>query len=710
MRQLPIPIRWAGGLAGAAALTVAIAGQRICRLQAQSSQDLHAPMSKIEEVKDNYHGVEVVDPYRWLEDQHSPATRAWIDAQNQYTASLLDRWPQREQLQRRVAQLLKIDSINVPTERNGRLFFVKQSAEQDQGVLCLKRPDGHEEVLVDPNPLSADHTVSVALEAVSEDGTVVAYGLRQGGEDEITVHLRDVDKQADLPDVLPKANYFEVAIKPDKSGLYYARGGSAPRVFYHTLGSDPAKDEMVFGEGYGADKIIVADLSDDGRYLIIHVLYGSAADTTEVYVQDLQNHGQIEPLIKGIPARFFGQVGGDTLFVQTNWNAPKNRVLAVDLRRPERENWQEVVPESAAAIDSIALADEQLVVIYTENASSRIRVFTAAGKHLRDVPLPAIGTITGFNARWDGRRAFYGYTSFHIPFLVEEYDAAEGQQKVWASVKVPIPVDQLEVKQVWYASKDGTRVPMFLLAQKGVNLDGNRPTLLTGYGGFNVINSPYFSPTAALWVESGGVFALANLRGGGEFGEAWHRAGMFEKKQNVFDDFIAAAEWLIANHYTQPSRLAIMGTSNGGLLVGAALTQRPELFRAVVCIHPLLDMLRYEKFMEAQYWVSEYGTAENPEQFKYIAAYSPYQNVKAGTRYPAVLFMTGDGDTRVDPLHARKMAARVQAATASDKPIMIRYDIQAGHSAGLPVSKRIDQIVDAAGFLMWQLDVRLPPG
>ncbi len=710
MRQLPCPIRRAGGIAGAAALIVAIAGHWLCRLQAQSTQDLQAPMTKTEEVKDNYHGVEVVDPYRWLEDQHSPATRAWIDAQNQYAASLLDRWPQREQLRRRVAQLLKIDSINVPTERKGRLFFVKQAAEQDQGVLCLKRPDGHEEVLVDPNPLSADHTVSVALEAVSEDGTLVAYGLRQGGEDEITVHLRDVDKQLDLPDVLPKANYFEVAIKPDKSGLYYARGGKAPRVFYHALGTDPPKDEMVFGEGYGADKIIVAGISDDGRYLIIHVLYGSAADTTEIYVQDLQSHGTIKPIVKDIPARFFGQAGGDTLFVQTNWNAPKNRVLAIDLRHPERENWKEVVPESASAIDSIALAHEQLVVTYTENASSRIRVFTAAGKHLRDVPLPAIGTVTGFNGRWNGRQAFYGYTSFHIPFLVEEYDAAEGQQKVWASVKVPIPVDTLEVKQVWYASKDGTRVPMFLLAQKGVNLDGNRPTLLTGYGGFNVINSPYFSPTAALWVESGGVFALANLRGGGEFGEAWHRAGMFEKKQNVFDDFIAAAEWLIANHYTQPSRLAIMGTSNGGLLVGAALTQRPELFRAVVCMHPLLDMLRYEKFMEAQYWVSEYGTAENAEQFKYIAAYSPYQNVKAGTKYPAVLFMTGDGDTRVDPLHARKMAARVQAADASDKPIIIRYDIQAGHSAGLPVSKRIDQIVDVAGFLMWQLDVQLPPG
>lgn len=285
----------------------------------------------------------------------------------------------------------------------------------------------------------------------------------------------------------------------------------------------------------------------------------------------------------------------------------------------------------------------------------------------------------------------------------------EGKQEQWAQVKVPIDMEKLEVKQVWFTSKDGTRVPMFLLGQKGIKLDGARPTLMTGYGGFNYIDSPYYSPTAALWVENGGVFVEANLRGGGEFGEAWHQAGMMEKKQNVFDDFLGAAEWLIANHYTNPSQLAIMGSSNGGLLVGAALTQRPDLFRAVVCSHPLLDMLRYEKFMEAQYWVSEYGTAENPAQFKYLAAYSPYQNVKQGVKYPAVLLMTGDGDTRVDPLHARKMAAQLQAATASDRPVLLRYDIQAGHSAGLPISKRIDQLVDSEEFLMWQLGVHLAP-
>ncbi len=710
MKDYHLNVFFSGLWAGFLSLTLALAALWACNLRAQSSPEPRPPMTMTDQVKDNYHGVEVIDPYRWLEDQHSPATRAWIDAQNRYTQSLLDAWPQREELKRRVAGLLKIESIDVPTEHNDRLFFIKRAADQDQGVLYVrKNRGGTDEVLVDPNPLSADHTVSVTLENVSDDGTLVAYGLRQGGEDEVTVHLLDVDKRTELPDVLPKARYDDIAIKPDKSGLYYSRAGKAPRVFYHTLGTDLAKDLLIFGEGYGADKGFSADLSEGGRYLIIQVWHGAAADQTEVYWQDLQAHGPIKTIVNDVSARFIGQAGGDTLFVQTNWKAPKNRILAIDLKNPARENWKEVVPESSSVIDSMALAHRELVVIYNENASSRIQVFDAVGKHVRDVPLPAIGTVTGFNSRWAGDQAFYGYTSFHIPLWVQQYDVPTGKQELWAQVKVPVDPERLEVKQVWYTSKDGTRIPMFLMGQKGMKLDGARPTLLTGYGGFNVIESPYFSPLAAFWVENGGLFAKPNLRGGGEFGEAWHLAGMMEKKQNVFDDFLSAAEWLIENHYTNPSQLALAGNSNGGLLVGAALTQRPDLFRAVLCTHPLLDMLRYQKFMEAQYWVSEYGSSDDPAQFKYLAAYSPYQNVKPGVKYPAVLLMTGDGDTRVDPLHARKMAARLQAATASDQHILLRYDTQAGHSGGLPVSKQIDQLADGAEFLMWQLRVRLAP-
>jgi len=697
---------------GAIALTFATVTLQVGKTRAQSLEEPRPPATKVEQVKDDYHGTEVVDPYRWLEDQQSPATRAWIDAQNKYTESLLDIWPGRGELKRRVAALLKIDRLDVPTERNGRLFFTNRRADQEQAVLyARKAPKAPDEVLVDPNPLSSDHTVSVTLEAESDDGTLVAYGLRQGGKDEVTVHFLDVDKHTELTDVLPEALYSAIAIKPDKSGLYYAREGKTPRVFYHAMSTDAAKDQLIFGGGLGEDKGLGVELSEGGRYLIIHVWHGSAADQTEIYEQDLQAPGPIKPIVNDIVARFSGQVGGDTLFVQTNWKAPKNRILAIDLRNPARETWQEVVPESSSAIDSLALAGGNLVVNYTENASSRVRVFDAAGKPQRDVQLPAIGSVAEFSSRWAGDQTFYGFTSFHVPLMVEQYNMTAGKQALWAEVKVPIDTGKFKVQQVWYTSKDGTRVPMFILSQKGVKLDGARPTLLTGYGGFDLIQSPYFSAMAAIWVENGGVFALPNLRGGGEFGEAWHRAGMREKKQNVFDDFLSAAEWLVQNGYTQPAQLAIVGASNGGLLVGAALTQRPDLFQAVVCLHPLLDMLRYQKFMDGQWWVPEYGSADDPAQFTYLDAYSPYPKVKPGTKYPAVLLMSGDGDTRVDPLHARKMAARLQAATASDRPILLRYDTQAGHIRGsLPISKEIDQRTDAAEFLMWQLHVQLAPG
>ena len=655
------------------------------------------------------HGVEIADPYRWLEDQQSPETRAWIDAQNKYTRAFLDTWPGRAALKRRLTELIKVETIDVPGERNGRYFFKRRAADQDQGVLYMRvGAEGKDEVLVDPNPLSPDKNISVGFEDVSKDGTLVAYSLRHGGEDETMVHLLEAGTRTELPDRLPKRLYFSFSIKPDKSGLYYSWAApEGPRLSYHATGSDPTKDRELFGKNYGPDKIIGCELSEDGRYLTVHVFYGSAAEQTEVYFQDLEKQGPIRPLVNDIPARFLGEVGGDHIFLHTNWKAPKGRILEAALGNPAREDWREIVPESDAAIESLSLAGGKLFVKYTRNASSQVKVFDASGAHVRDIDLPMIGSTDTVSGRWTSKEAFYEFTSFPIPRRIYRCDTDSGQQSVWAETHVPIHGENFEVKQVWYTSKDKTRIPMFLMYRKGIKLTGNNPTLLTGYGGFNVNETPYFSASSALWAEQGGIFAEPNLRGGGEFGEAWHHAGMLEKKQNVFDDFNAAAEWLVNNHYTQPSKLSILGGSNGGLLVGAALTQRPDLFQAVVCGHPLLDMLRYEKFMEAQWWLSEYGSADNPEQFKYLAAYSPYQNVKAGTKYPAVLLMTGDGDTRVDPLHARKMAARLQAATASDRPVLLHYDTQAGHSAGLPVSKRIEQIVDSTEFLMWQLQVRL---
>jgi len=680
-------------------------------MRTQETKHLQPPKTRTDDVKELIQGIEIAHPYRWLEDQQSPETRAWIDAQNKYTRMLLDSWPGRRALEQRLTELMKVEDINAPLERIGRYFFKRRAADQEQGALYMRvGPEGKDELLVDPNPLSPERNISVNLEAVSNDGMLVAYSLRHGGEDETSVHLLDVSTRAELPDRLPKRRYPTISIKPDKSGLYYAWvGPNGPHLGYHATGSDPANDREVFGKGYGADKIIRCDLSEEGRYLTIHVLYGAAGDRTEIYYQDLEKQTPVRPLVTDMPARFTGKVAGTHVFLQTNWKAPNGRVLKADLGNPARENWREIVPESNVAIESTYVAGGRLVVQYARNASSQVKVFDAGGKQVRDVELPTIGSIVEFSGRWASKEAFYGFTSFPIPRRIYRYDTETGNQSVWAETHVPIHEESLEVKQVWYKSKDQTRLPMFLMYRKGTKLDGNNPTLLTGYGGFNLNRTPLFSAIFALWAEQGGVFALPSLRGGGEFGEAWHRAGMLDKKQNVFEDFIAAAEWLINQHYTGPTRLAIQGGSNGGLLVGAALTQRPDLLRAVVCAYPLLDMLRYQKFFIAKYWVSEYGSADDPGQFKYLYAYSPYHHVKPGTKYPTVLFLTGDGDTRVAPLHARKMTARLQAATGSDRPILLRYDTEAGHSRGVSVSKAIEEATDSLGFLYWQLEAPFVP-
>ena len=665
------------------------------------------PIAPVRPATDGYFGTKVIDPYRWLEDRKSPETQAWIEAENKYTQSLLAALPGRERLKQRLTELNKIDTISLPLERRGRYFFSERLASQELFVIHMREGlKGEDQVLIDPHPMSPDHTTSVDLMAVSTDGTLLAYGVRRGGEDEKTVNVFNVDTRKDLPDRLPRGRYFSVSFKPDKSGFYYARHETqGPRVYYHALGTDPGRDSELFGEGYGPNKIILADLSEDGRYLLLHVLHGSAADKTEIYFQDVAGHGPIRPLVNDIAARFFGTAGGDQLFMRSNWKAAHGRVFAVDLNNPGRDRWREIVPETDAVIEDLSLAGGKLVVNYTRNVSSQVRVFDPSGERVRDITLPAVGSVGGFMGRWESREAFYAFSSYATPMTIYRYDVGEGNQDVWARLKVPVDSNRLEVKQVWYASKDKTRIPMFLVHGKGMRLDGSRPTLLTGYGGFNSSYTPWFTPTAVLWAEHGGVYAVANLRGGGEFGEEWHKAGMLGKKQNVFDDFIAAAEWLVQNSYTSPSKLAIQGRSNGGLLVGAALTQRPDLFGAVACGYPLLDMLRYHKFLVAQFWVSEYGSADDPAQFEYLYAYSPYHHVGLGTKYPAVLFVTGDSDTRVDPLHARKTAALLQSATGSGRPVALRYETKAGHSGGLPLSKEIEEMTDEQVFLFWQLGV-----
>ena len=665
------------------------------------------PPTRTDDVKEVLHGVEITDPYRWLEDQQSPETRAWIDEQNKHTQSVFEALPGRGPIERRLTELMKIDTNSMPVERSGRYFFSRRMADQDQFVIYMRKGlEGSDTVLVDPHPMSPERTTSVNMLDISEDGSLLAYGVREGGEDEVSVRLMNVDTGEHLPDKLPRARYFGISLKPDKSGFYYTRhNAQGSRVFYHAMGKNPADDTQIFGKGYGPDKGITSSLSEDGRYLLITVFHGSAADQTEIYFQDGARQEPVVPIVNDIVARFSGEIAGSTLFMLTNWNAPRGTILAVNLARPARSNWREVVSERDPVLEDFSLAGGRIFAAYLENVRTRVKIFEPNGSEAGELELPDLGSASGIQGRWESPEAFFSFTSFHIPTTIYRYDIRKKTRDVWAQLDVPIDSDQFEVKQVWYNSKDGTRVPMFLLHARGIQLDGSNPTFLTGYGGFNISLTPSFRASAVLWAEQGGVFAMPNLRGGGEFGEEWHRAGMRERKQNVFDDFIGAAEWLIEKGYTKPAKLAIAGRSNGGLLVGAAFTQRPELFQAVSCGYPLLDMVRFQKFLIARLWVPEYGSAEDPDEFPYIHAYSPYHQVKPGTEYPAVLFITGDADTRVDPLHARKMAALLQASTTSERPVLIRYDTKLGHSGGQPLSKQIEDLTDELSFLLWQLAV-----
>jgi prolyl oligopeptidase len=664
------------------------------------------PKTRADNVTETLHGIVVKDPYRWLEDQTSPETRAWIDAQNAYTRSQLDPLPTRERLSRRLEALLKTDRFTAPRVENGRYFFLRRMAGQNQHALCLRRGrDGKDEVLLDPNTLFPEQTTSVFIADVSRDGKWLLYGTRLGGEDEFAVTILDVDAGKPLADHLPRARYSSLYLTADKTTLYYSkRLDEGARVYVHAVGSDSATDREIFGKGVKPEHEVDVDLSPDGRYLAFSISHGWGKQT-EIYLQDLRSKGPIAPIVNDIDAEFSGAFGAGQLFLKTNWQAPNGRIFAVDLAKPARANWHEIVKESASVIEEFTAAGGSLAVKYLENVNSRVRIVDTAGKHIRDIAFPTLGTVTGMAGRWDVDETFYTFASFAQPPTTYRYQMASGKQDVWARIDVPVDPAQFEVKQVWYESKDKTRIPMFLVHKKGLALDGNRPTLLYGYGGFLVNLTPFFSADAVVWAEQGGVFAVPNIRGGGEFGEKWHRAGMLEKKQNVFDDFIAAGEWLTHNGYTKPERLAIQGGSNGGLLVGAVMIERPDLVRAVVCEYPLLDMVRYQRFLIAPLWVPEYGSSEEAKPFEFIYKYSPYHHVKDGGKYPAVLFVTGDSDTRVAPLHARKMTARMQAANGSDRPILLHYDTKSGHSGGMPVTQQVADQTDILSFLLWQLGV-----
>ena len=663
------------------------------------------PQTRRDDVREVLHGVEIVDPYRWLEDGKGPDTRAWIDAQNAYTQAMLGARPERDAIRDRIAALSRYDTQSVPQKRGSRYFLFKRRVSDDLSIQYVREGlTGADQVLLDPHPLSPDHTVSVTVEDVSDDGRHLLYGLRRGGEDEMELHVRDVAKREDLAGVLPRQLYRGASLRPDGQGFYYAvqdrRTGI--RIRYHAMGTPIASDVEVFGQGYGPGQWINAQVSESGRYLLIGVQHGWARN--EVFVQDLATGGPPRAIVKDIDAHFRPDFAGDRLIVQTDWKAPRFKIVEIPLDDPRPERWREIVPEGPDAIQGFAPAGGKLIVHDLRNVASRLRVVSLEGRPLGELRLPGPGSVAALQARWTDEEVFFAFNAYTSPGSTWRADVRTLKVESWWRPDVPFDSAAYETEQAWYTSKDGTKVPMFVTHRKALPKDGRRPTLLYGYGGFNVSLLPSFQALAAWWIEQGGVFAVPALRGGGEFGEEWHRAGMLEKKQNVFDDFIAAGEWLIANGWTSRDRLAIRGGSNGGLLVGAALTQRPELFRAVLCDFPDLDMVGYHRFENNNPpALLEYGDASKPEQFQFLYAYSPYQRVKPGTAYPAVLLSTGDADTRVPPLQARKMTARLQAATSSGRPVLLHYDTKAGHAGGRPMGKVVDDIALQATFLAGEL-------
>ena len=678
-----------------------------------------------DDVVDTLHGVPVPDPYRWLEDGESDETRAWTASQNARTEAALAAAPCRAALVARLGELLRIGTVGAPTVRGGRLFYTKREGNQNQPILHARDGiDGEERTVVDPNALDAAGLASLDWWEPSPDGRLIAYGVSRDGDEWSTLRVVEVDTGRLLPDAIDRCRYSSLAWLPDGGGFFYTRypmPGTVPpdqeeynsHAFFHRLGADPAADPKVFGEGRPPQDMIVLHVSADGRWLVATAFEGWAR--SDVFLRDLTwEDGPWVPIVEGVDARFDGAVVvDDRLLLRTDLGAPNGRIVAVDASgpAPELERWPTLVPERTDSIlDGFVLAGGRIVAHVLEAATSRLRLYGLDGAPAEEMALPGLGSVTGLDGEATGTLLGVGYTAFVVPPSAFVVDLATGERRALSPLP-PAPgfdPETVAVRQVDYPSKDGTTISMFLVHRASLKPTGDHPTVLTGYGGFNVSRGPAYQAALPAWLERGGIFALPNLRGGGEYGEAWHRAGMREKKQNVFDDFHAAAEWLIGEGYTSPSNLAIWGGSNGGLLVGAAITQRPELFRAAVCAVPLLDMLRYHLFRIARLWVPEYGSAEEADAFAWLHAYSPYHRVEAGACYPATLITTGEQDARVDPLHARKMTALLQHATGCgfDRPILLRAETQAGHGAGKPLAKRVEEASDLWGFVGWQLGVR----
>lgn len=671
---------------------------------------------------DLLHGVRVPDPYRWLEDLDSPQTREWIDAQNKLTFSYLENIPARERIRQRLAELWNYDKFGVPEKRGGRYFFTHQRGLQNQPALYwLASLDDEPRLLLDPNELSADGTVALTMWSVSDDGRWLAYALSVAGSDWQTWHVREVDTGRDLGEVIEWSKFSSAAWSPaDASfgaGFFYGRYDAPAegreleqanyfqKLYFHRLNTAQADDVLVYERPDHKEWGFEPQVTEDGRYLVITVWQGTQRENG-IFYRDLHlPDAPVVELLNTFDARY-GFIGSDgrTFYFQTDLDAPRERVIAIDLDRPERAHWREIVAESDDTLQWTMLARDVLVAVYMHHAHNQMRVFDRQGRLRGEIALPGLGQIVGLTGRGQDDEVFYRFTAFNVPGTVYRYIVG-GESTVFRQPQVAFDPDCYVTEQVFYLSKDGTRVPMFITRRRDVQPGPHTPTYLYGYGGFGVSLLPTFSATNLVWMELGGIFAQANLRGGGEYGKAWHDAGRLHNKQNVFDDFIAAAGWLIANGYTSPSKLAIGGGSNGGLLVGACLTQRPDLFGACLPAVGVLDMLRFHRWTIGWAWISDYGSPDDPADFQTLLAYSPYHNVRPGTRYPPTLITTADHDDRVFPAHSFKFAAALQHAQAGDAPVLIRIETRAGHGAGKPTAKIIEEAADRWAFLVENLKI-----
>jgi len=677
------------------------------------------PEAPRSDVADDYHGTRVADPYRPLEDPDSEPTRAWIEAENEITNAFLGAIPQREAIRERLTQLWDYEKFSPPGQKGGKLFFTYNTGLQNQSVLfTLDSIDGDPRLLLDPNTLSSDGTVALAGAVPSEDGKLLAYGVAAAGSDWNEWKVRDIQTGDDLDDHLKWIKFSSASWTPDGKGFFYGRfpepqpgedlkaANYHQKVYYHRVGDPQSKDVLVWEDPEHKEWRADATVSDDGEHLILTLGKGTDAKYRILHRPLAEPDAEPTHLVGDFDAEYeFVDNDGPIFWFKTNKDAERGRVVAIDVRDPKLESWKELIPEAEETLQAVDVVGDHFLATYLKDAHTVVRVFDLSGKHVRDVELPGLGTAAGFGGKRSDSQTFYAFTSYTTPATIYRYEIETGESTVWRCPKLQFNPDDYETVQVFYKSKDGTKIPMFLTGKKGLKKSGDTPTLLYGYGGFNIPLTPSFSPSNLTWLEKGGLFAVANLRGGGEYGEIWHQAGTKLNKQNVFDDFIAAAEWLIAEGYTSTPKLAISGRSNGGLLVGACMTQRPDLYGACLPGVGVMDMLRFHKFTIGWAWIDDYGSSDDPEQFKALYAYSPLHNIKPGTCYPPTLVTTADHDDRVVPAHSFKFAAALQAAQSCDNPTLIRIETKAGHGAGKPTAKIIEEAADQWAFLVKVLGV-----